>query len=718
MNFSHFNSIAGSLLILLALTSPLSAATDRYRVVWEQNPESTAIIGWNQINGKNPIVYYGPVDHGQNIEKYPHQTKATRREQYMGMDNRFATLSNLKPNTPCYFVIADDDSKSPRHWFLTAPDTPQSFTFIGGGDTKSDPDGRARGRNGNLMVSKLRPLFVCYAGDFTTNGLKAHEWKNWLADWSEDTTSEDGRVYPIVPVRGNHEPHPDILYRLFGLSDPKNYFAMNIGANLLRLYALNSEINVDPNIKSKRGDNQSPAAKAQTKWLINDLKANKNKKFKIAAYHKPLRPHTESKSENDYLYAAWSKPFHQHRLTAALEGDSHLHKITYPVRPASGPGHHQGFIRDDKNGTVFLGEGSWGAATRPDNDDKPWTLDSAQITQIKWFHVHPNRIELRTVLTENVAEIAAVTDEAPFSSPQNLELHEAPRYGKVLRLPFTLNQWNEQKLTFQNSQDLPPPSEVLPYKNIGDETLRMHLFYPPDKTTPEPLPVAVMFFGGGWVNGTPAHFYAQARHLADQGIIAACPEYRINSLHGTTPFDAVRDAKSAVRWLRQYAETFSIDPNKVIAIGGSAGGHLAASTALIKAFNEPHEDSSVSAIPNALVLFNPVLDTTEKGYGVEKVAPNGVGEPTILSPIHHIRKNMPPTLIFHGTADSIVPFENAERFQRLMRKAGNHCALIPYEDQDHGFFNRANGSPKFYIDTVNRMTNFLHDLGYLSKKSW
>ncbi|MEM7144563.1 MAG: alpha/beta hydrolase fold domain-containing protein [Verrucomicrobiota bacterium] len=714
MKISHFWLLVGA---VLALATPLHAKSDRYRVTWEQNPDTSAIIGWNQVNGKNPAVYYGPVDHGQDIKKYPHQIKPNRREKYLGMDNRFATLTDLKPNTPCFFVIADDNSKSPRLWFLTAPDKPQPFSFIGGGDTKSDPAGRARGRKGNILVSKLRPLFVCYAGDFTSHGLKENEWKNWLADWSEDTTSPDGRVYPIVPVRGNHEPHPDILYRLFGLSDPKNYFAMNIGGNLLRLYALNSEINVDPDTKAKRGDNQSPAAKAQTQWLIDDLKANKNKKFKIAAYHKPLRPHTKSKSENDYLYAAWAKPFHDHGLTAAIEGDSHMHKITYPVRPSTDSDAHQGFVRDDETGTVFLGEGSWGAATRPNNDDKPWTLDSAEISQLKWAHVHPNRIELRTVLTENADKVDPVSDDAPFTSPKNLNLHEAPRYGKVIRLPFALNNWNEEKLTFQGSTDLPSPNEVLPYKTVGDETLRMHLFYPKNKTSPHPLPVAVMFFGGGWVNGTPAHFYAQARQLADKGIIAACPEYRINSIHGATPYDCVRDAKSAIRWLRQYAKTFSIDPNKVVAVGGSAGGHLAASTALINAFNEPHEDSTISSQPNALVLFNPVLDTTDKGYGVEKVAPKGVGEPTILSPAHHVRENLPPTLIFHGTADAIVPFENAERFTRLMREAGNHCSLIPYENQDHGFFNRVNGSPQYYIDTVNRMNNFLHDLGYLPKES-
>jgi hypothetical protein len=491
MKVSHLFAAA----LLLACCASLHAKTDRYRVVWEQDPATTAVIGWNQAKGKNPVLYYDHVDHGTNVDKYSHQAKPDRNEKYLGMDSRFVTLKNLKPNSPCYFVIADSDSTSPRLWFRTAPDSPQPFTFIGGGDTKSDTEGRARGRKGNVMVSKLRPLFVLYAGDFTSKGLKEDEWKNWLADWSADTTSSDGRVYPIVPVRGNHEPHPDILYRLFGLSDPKNYFAFNVGGDLLRLYALNSQIHVTGEPSTRRlvkGDKplDTPELQAQTKWLINDLKNNPGPTFKIASYHKPLRPHTSSKPENDYLYDAWAEPFHKYGVDAAIEGDSHMHKITYPVRPGIGPDSHQDFIRDDETGTIFMGEGSWGAKTRADDNDKPWTLDSAQITQFKWFHVHPNRIEIRTVLTENAEEVDSASDENPFALPEGLQLHAAPNYGTVIRIPFSLNNWHDEKLSFQGTDNLPSPDEVVPYKNIVDEQLRMHFFYPKKESPPPPPPPA------------------------------------------------------------------------------------------------------------------------------------------------------------------------------------------------------------------------------------
>lgn len=78
--------------------------------------------------------------------------------------------------------------------------------------------------------------------------------------------------------------------------------------------------------------------------------------------------------------------------------------------------------------------------------------------------------------------------------------------------------------------------------------------------------------------------------------------------------------------------------------------------------------SAVSSAPNAMILFNPVVDTTEKGYGVGSV---GHHRKTEISPCHHVRNGLPPTLLSHGTADGTVPFENAERFARLMQEAGN-----------------------------------------------
>ena len=247
------------------------------------------------------------------------------------------------------------------------------------------------------------------------------------------------------------------------------------------------------------------------------------------------------------------------------------------------------------------------------------------------------------------------------------------------------------------------------YRVAGGAGLRMHLFLPVGGPA-TPRAGIVFFFGGGWTNGTSEHFMPQARHLASLGMVAGCADYRIASKHGTTPFDAVRDAKEAVRWMRTNAERLGIDPEKIVAAGGSAGGHLAACSALIRGF----EEGTISSAPNALVLFNPVLDTTGKGYGREKVTAD---RETEISPCHHVCPGLPPTLVMHGDADTVAPFENAERFVRDMRAAGNVCRLAGYAGRGHGFFNRRETPEGLdesdFRDTLGKTETFLQELHYL-----
>ena len=193
-------------------------------------------------------------------------------------------------------------------------------------------------------------------------------------------------------------------------------------------------------------------------------------------------------------------------------------------------------------------------------------------------------------------------------------------------------------------------------------------------------------------------------------MVAISAEYRIKSKHGTTPFECVADGKSAIRYVRTHAEELGIDPRKIVASGGSAGGHVAACTGVIEGFDEDGEDTSVSSKPNVMVLFNPVIDTTERGYGANKLK----GQEKTLSPAHHVVKGIVPTIIFHGTADTTVPFENVERFCRKMNEADNECRLVPYEGMKHGFFNYTKEKDhKSFNDTVRRTEEFLRKLGYL-----
>ena len=257
------------------------------------------------------------------------------------------------------------------------------------------------------------------------------------------------------------------------------------------------------------------------------------------------------------------------------------------------------------------------------------------------------------------------------------------------------------------------PDKIVVYKDVGSPELKLHVFTPADQDLSAKVPVVVFFFGGGWTGGTPKQFYQQARDFTKLGMVAISAEYRIEKTHGTTPFECVKDGKSAIRWVRKHSDEWGIDASKVIAAGGSAGGHVAACTGVIEGHEEEGEDLTVSSLPNAMMLYNPVMDTTEKGYGLRKV---GKARKTEISPCHHVQKGIPPTLIFHGTADKTVPFENVERFTALMKEAGNNCVIIPFKGKGHGFFNGSFFRPKKgdadYDITMARSIEFLSELGY------
>ena len=254
------------------------------------------------------------------------------------------------------------------------------------------------------------------------------------------------------------------------------------------------------------------------------------------------------------------------------------------------------------------------------------------------------------------------------------------------------------------------------YRKIGDTELKVWIFDPAQKSA-KPLPAIVFFFGGGWTGGSPTQFEPQSRHLAARGMIAIVADYRVKTRQDAKPADCVSDAKACVRWVRANAARLGIDPERIAVGGGSAGGHLAASVATLPGLDTAMDDKSVSCLPNALVLFNPGtvmapfpgLDLKGFGAGLDK---DKFGcEPVEISPIHHVKKGTPPTVIFHGKADTTVPYSTVEKFAEVMKAAGNRCDLIGYEGEKHSFFNKSK-----YAETLAAADDFLVSLGYLPAK--
>lgn len=262
-------------------------------------------------------------------------------------------------------------------------------------------------------------------------------------------------------------------------------------------------------------------------------------------------------------------------------------------------------------------------------------------------------------------------------------------------------------LPAKGAEKKPDPDKIVPFKKIDDVELTLHIFYPPNWKPTDNRPAIVFFFGGGWNGGTPSHFYGQSRHLADRGMVAICADYRTKNKHKTEPKFCVLDGNSAIRWVRSHAKELGINPNKLAAGGGSAGGHVAAATATANGFDETNEDQSVSSDPTALLLFNPVYDNGPDGYGHSRVKAYWKA----FSPMHNINASTPPTIVFLGTKDSLIPVSTAKKYKELMEKSGRRCDLHLYDDQPHGFFNNAK-----YEETLMEADKFLVSLGYLEKK--
>jgi acetyl esterase len=260
-------------------------------------------------------------------------------------------------------------------------------------------------------------------------------------------------------------------------------------------------------------------------------------------------------------------------------------------------------------------------------------------------------------------------------------------------------------------------AKVEVYKTAGDVQLNIYRFEPAGHKPTDQRAAIVFFFGGGWTGGSPEQFEHQCRYLASRGLVGLTADYRVRSRHQVKVTQCVADAKSAVRWVRANATRLGIDPQRIAAGGGSSGGHLAAAAGLIKNFDEAAEDQSVSSVPNALVLFNPVAVLApfegslwfdpESGDIRERLG----DDPESVSPAHHVATGAPPTIIFFGTEDRFL--EGARYMQKRMLAEGIRCELKTWDGLPHGFFNWGRYENKPFVETMRATDQFLASLGYL-----
>jgi acetyl esterase/lipase len=269
-----------------------------------------------------------------------------------------------------------------------------------------------------------------------------------------------------------------------------------------------------------------------------------------------------------------------------------------------------------------------------------------------------------------------------------------------------------------------PREEV--YKEVDGIELNLYIFYPEKYRPRMSIPAVVCIHGGGWMGGDPRLFFPHARYFASRGMVAFSVQYRLTSRPGVTVADCIEDCKSAMRFIRLNAERFGVDPNRIAVLGDSAGGHLAACLGVMDdRFDAPGEDRSVSSLANAMLLYNPVVDSTVPEL-IKYVPERPLkGEPGLsrmeivrrISPLFCVKPGQPPALLMHGLDDTNVPPDQGRRFADAMQKAGNRCDLVLLPKTRHAFVIVHYTAPDDQVvSAIRRADGFLRSLGYLKGK--
>ncbi|MBP8256084.1 MAG: alpha/beta hydrolase [Opitutaceae bacterium] len=255
-----------------------------------------------------------------------------------------------------------------------------------------------------------------------------------------------------------------------------------------------------------------------------------------------------------------------------------------------------------------------------------------------------------------------------------------------------------------------PFDRVMVFKETPQGKLRAHLFLPPGWSASDKRPAIVFWVGGGFRSGGPGQFNARAEYFASRGLVTVCAEYRGRNSHGIFLDSCAEDARSAMRWVKGRADELGIDPKKVIASGGSAGGCLSLLVARAEGPDAKEDDLSIPTRPCAMLLFNPavgdgVMDTVGWG-GPAQEAVNAQ-----ISALDTPRKDEPPAIFFFGTEDRFLRV--SAKFNHLVHEQGGVSELWVAEKMGHGFFN----NQPWHDETTRLADDFLVRLGYLSGKS-
>lgn len=282
---------------------------------------------------------------------------------------------------------------------------------------------------------------------------------------------------------------------------------------------------------------------------------------------------------------------------------------------------------------------------------------------------------------------------------------------------FTLLLFVALAPTVAHTQEATIEQDKLVYKEIGDRELTVDMFSP-EAPASVARPAIAFFHGGGWAFGDPSEFYEACKRYARKGYTTFSFQYRLSKNDDgsyphpdISPIEAVKDARSAIRWLRAHADSLNIDPDKIVVGGQSCGGQLALSTALLDSINESTDDLTIDPMPNALLLFSGTVNTLEPW--VDMLLGERNREIWSISPYHNLKASMPPAIAFHGEEDNQVLPYTVKMFKAKTSKLGNRYDLHWYPGRKH-YLGEGNEKYATYFDEeiLVLADEFLEEFGF------
>jgi len=305
----------------------------------------------------------------------------------------------------------------------------------------------------------------------------------------------------------------------------------------------------------------------------------------------------------------------------------------------------------------------------------------------------------------------------------------------VLGLSLATNYCNAENIPATDTVTLrtlmldPNPMQEMVYKRTKDTTLKIYFTKPADAKPGKKYPAIIWIHGGGWTAGDAKTFFPHARYFALRGAVGFSIEYRLIKFGGSGMAECLEDCKSAIRFIRVHAKELNIDPDQIIVLGDSAGGHLAGALGTIEGFDNPADDLRVSAKVNAMVLYNPCMDMTVyplmknaianqvqniKTLDSASISPEQWELARTFSPISHVKAGQPHCLILHGLNDRVIPCEQSVRFTDAMKKAGNDCRVILLPNTRHAFVvPNYTATEEQVVNAITEGDKYLTSLGYL-----